>query len=101
MSLFGIENTSYFYKLLIADKLAYIRRLKTVAGKFFKVNNFKKAAKVYQKINGYFNFGDTANNFSKEDIESDEFKKCNENLGVEKINCFSNLVVCKFKTNEF
>jgi len=63
VSLFGIENTSYFYKLLIADKLAYVRRLKETAGKFFKAGNFKKAAKIYQKINGYYNFGDTGNNF--------------------------------------
>ena len=63
VSLFGIENTSYFYKLLIADKLAYVRRLKDIAGKFFKAGNFKKAAKIYQKINGYYNFGDTGNNF--------------------------------------
>ena len=63
VSLFGIENTSYFYKLLIADRLAYVRRLKETAGKFFKAGNFKKAAKIYQKINGYYNFGDTGNNF--------------------------------------
>lgn len=74
VSLFGIENTSYFYKLLIADKLAYIRRLKATAGQFFKAQNFKKAAKLYQKINGYYNFGDTGNNFKKEDVDSEAFK---------------------------
>jgi hypothetical protein len=63
VSLFGIENTSYFYKLLIADKLAYVRRLKETAGRFFKAGNYKKAAKIYQKVNGYYSFGDTANNF--------------------------------------
>jgi hypothetical protein len=73
VSLFGIENTSYFYKLTIANKLVYVRRLKETAGKFFKIQNFKKAAKIYQKINGYFNFGDTANNFMKEDTQSDDF----------------------------
>jgi len=98
VSLFGIENTSYFYKLLIADKLAYVRRLKENAGKFFKIGNFKKAAKIYQKINGYYSFGDTGNNFMKEDVDSEHFKQCDADLGVEKINCFSNLVVCKTKT---
>jgi hypothetical protein len=66
VSLFGIANTSYFYKLLIAEKLAYVRRLKANAGRFFKEGNFKKAAKIYQKINGYYNFGDTGNNYQKE-----------------------------------
>jgi hypothetical protein len=74
VSLFGIENTSYFYKLLIAEKLTYVRRLKENAGKFFKIGNFKKAAKIYQKINGYYSFGDTGNNFMKEDVDSEHFK---------------------------
>jgi hypothetical protein len=26
-----------------------------------------KAAKIYQKVNGYYNFGDVANNYSKEE----------------------------------
>jgi hypothetical protein len=47
VSLFGIETTSYFYKLLIAEKLAYVRRLKDTAGKFFKTANYKKASKIY------------------------------------------------------
>lgn len=37
VSLFGIENTSYFYKLTIANKIVYVRRLKETAGKFFKL----------------------------------------------------------------
>jgi hypothetical protein len=76
LSLFGIEHTSYFYKLTIAEKLAYVRRLKETAGKFFKIGNYKKASKIYQKINGYFNFGDTGNNFQKEDTSSEHFKDC-------------------------
>jgi hypothetical protein len=28
-----------------------------------------KAAKIYQKINGYYNFGDVANNYTKEEGE--------------------------------
>lgn len=42
-----------------------------MATKFFKANqlhnNFKKAADMYQKINGYYNFGDATNNYAKED----------------------------------
>lgn len=47
VSLFGIENTSYFYKLPIAEKLANLLRLKGIAGEFFKLGNFTKAAKIY------------------------------------------------------
>ena len=47
ISLFGIENTSYFYKNVLADKLAILSRLKNTAGEFFKRGNSKKAAKIY------------------------------------------------------
>lgn len=100
ISLFGIKNTSYFYKLPIADKLAYVTRLKVTAGEFFKAGNCKKAAKIYQKVNGYFNFGDTGNNYTKEDEESEHFKKTTEDLNALKLVSFTNLVVCKFKLKE-
>ena len=51
VSLFGIENTSYFYKNKAADKLAILLRLKGTAGEFFKRGNLAKAAKIYQKVN--------------------------------------------------
>jgi hypothetical protein len=100
-ALFGISNTKYFYKYSVIEKLATVERLKAIAGDFFKVGNLKKAAKVYQRINGWFNFGDASNNYLKEDAESEEFKVTNEKLLGMKIICFSNLTVCKFKMNEF
>ena len=55
----------------VKEKLQTILRLKDIATKFFKANhienNFKKAADIYQKINGYYNFGDATNNYAKED----------------------------------
>jgi hypothetical protein len=44
-----------------------------VAGHFFKAGNYQKAAKLYQRINGYYNFGDAANNYQKEDDSTEEF----------------------------
>jgi len=67
VSLYSIKNTSYFYKLTAVEKLAYVERLKGKAGEFFKQQNMAKAAKIYQKVNGYYNFGDVANNYSKEE----------------------------------
>ena len=69
VSLYSISNTRYFYKLSVDEKLAYVLRLKAVAGEFFKQGNFVKSAKVYQKINGWYNFGDASNNFLKEEGE--------------------------------
>jgi hypothetical protein len=31
-------------------------------------------------VNGYFSFGDTTNNFQKEDEESEDFKRVNAEL---------------------
>lgn len=36
ISLYSCKNTSYFYKLTVADKLTYVERLKGKAGDFFK-----------------------------------------------------------------
>jgi len=79
-ALFGIGNTKYFYKYSVAEKLATVERLKAIAGDFFKMPNLKKAAKVYQRINGWFNFGDAGNNYLKEDAESQEFQETNGKL---------------------
>lgn len=75
--------------------------LKATAGKFFKVGNYKKAAKIYQKLNGYFNFGDVVNNHAKEDEESEEYKATMVELNQLKVTSFTNLVVCKFKLKEY
>lgn len=47
MSLYDCRNTSYFYKLKVQEKLAYVERLKGKAGEFFKQGNLAKAAKIY------------------------------------------------------
>jgi len=99
VSLYTVANTSYFYKLTIADKLKYIERLKGKAGDFFKQGNLVKASKIYQKVNGYYNFGDVTNNYTKE--EGPEFDETlNKVLALKQL-CFQNLALCKLKLNEF
>ena len=72
--------------MLVKDKLDHVLRLKATATKFFKAdpklvkNHLKKAADLYQKINGYYNFGDSTNNYAKEDDTTEEFKKHNSEL---------------------
>lgn len=58
-----VSKDEYFYQMFVANKLARITHLKSIAGSFFKLGNYAKAAKLYQKINGYFNFGDSTNNY--------------------------------------
>lgn len=101
VSLFGIENTSYFYKNPVAEKLSILQRLKGIAGEFFKRGNYTKAAKIYQKVNGYFNFGDVVNNFLREDEHSEAYKTTMDQLNDLKLASFTNLCVCKFKVKEY
>lgn len=57
-----------------------------------------KAAKIYQKVNGYYNFGDVANNYVKE--EGPEFDQTVEKIMLLKQLCFQNLALCKLKMGE-
>ena len=83
------------------DKLDHILALKATATRFFKAtdiaNNNKKAADLYQKINGYYNFGDSTNNYAKEDETDEQFQKTTAELQSIKILTFGNLVVCKHR----
>lgn len=95
------RNLPSMYRLKLNKKKERIERLKTIAAKFFKAGNVKRSCKLYQKINGYFNFGDISNNFQKEDEESPEFKETMEAmLGIKK-SCFINVVVCKWKMQQY
>jgi hypothetical protein len=47
VTLVGHETTRYFYKYPVATKLAVVKRLKGIAGDFFKLGNYAKAAKIY------------------------------------------------------
>ncbi len=56
---------------------------------------------MYQKINGYFNFGDSTNNYQKEDDSTEDYKKTYAELQSIKIVSFLKLVVCKHKLKEW
>lgn len=56
---------------------------------------------MYQRINGWYNFGDASNNFLKEDENDETFKKTNDELMSLKLICFLNLIVCKAKLKEW
>ncbi len=101
MALVWISKDEYFYQQNVAKKLERIQHLKGIAGQFFKAGNFEKAGRVYQKINGYFNFGDSTNNYQKEDETSEEYQKTFGELQGLKIVTFLNLVVCKHKLKEW
>ena len=104
MTLVDCTHPGYFYKRTVKEKLEVVLRLKATATKFFKSklsNNYKKAADLYQKINGYYNFGDATNNYAKEDDQSPEFIEANTELQAIKLASFLNLVVCKHKMGEW
>lgn len=73
--LVDFDQPEAFYKLPIEEKLSRIQAFKKIAMDFFKAESYKKSCKMFQKINGYYNFGDANNNFLKEDENSEHFKK--------------------------
>ena len=105
LSILHSSHPIYFYKMKVKDKLEHVKTLKATATKFFKAteiaNNYKKAADLYQKINGYYNFGDSTNNYAKEDESTEDFQKHHAELKSIKILTFGNLVVCKHKMQEW
>ncbi len=56
---------------------------------------------MYQKINGYYNFGDADNNFLKEEETSESFQTAYRDLWDLKEPCFMNVAVCKYKMKEY
>ena len=107
ITLLDSKHPTYFYKMQVADKLEHVLRLKATATRFFKAdpelvkNHLKKAADIYQKINGYYNFGDSTNNYAKEDESTEAYQKTNAELRGIKLSTFNNLTVCKHKMGEW
>ncbi|CDW79222.1 peptidyl-prolyl cis-trans isomerase fkbp62-like [Stylonychia lemnae] len=101
LCLVDVDKPVYFYQLKVQGKLDRILTLKTTASEFFKAGNFKKAARIYQKINGHYNFGDVDNDHAKEEGKNEDFDKVKDELKKQKILSFMNLVVCKYKTKEY
>ena len=56
---------------------------------------------MYQKINGYYTFGDANNNYLKEDENSEHFQKWYNELWSLRETCFMNVAVWKFKAKQY
>lgn len=99
--LVDVDKPEYFYKLPLQEKLKRVLHLKDMAGKFFKMQHYAKAARIYQRVNGFYNFGDTNNNFLKEDETTEEWKALHSQIEALKVTLFVNLTVCKVKLAEW
>ena len=95
------DEPEAFNKLSIQDKLTRIQSFKKIATDFFKAEEFKKAWKMYQKINGYYTFGDANNNYLKEDETKEHFQKCYNELWSLRESWFMNVAVCKYKAKQY
>jgi len=87
--------------LKIEAKYARLSKSKAVATKLFKVGKCKKAGKLYQKISGYYNFGDVDSQVEGENKESEEYKKVRDELYLIKKQCFMNSLICKYKLKDY
>lgn len=99
--LVDFDKPESMYKLNAEGKLKRVKHIKEVATEFFKLGEWKRACKFYQKINGYYNFGDISNNQAHEDETTDHYKQIHHELAAIKISCFMNVCVCKAKQEEW
>ena len=99
--LIDFDRPKALYQLPIAGKLERIEHIKRIGTEFFKMSDFKRACKFYQKVNGYYNFGDVKNNVEEEDETSLAYIEASEKLDEIKTACFMNVVVCKAKQEQW
>lgn len=79
-ALIGFQQKDYIFKLLISEKAERFNFLKSIGTKFYKIGNYKKALKIYSKINMYFRSKDAKNNFQKEDEQTLDFRDAKDEL---------------------
>jgi hypothetical protein len=71
--------------------------IKETAGKFFKLQTYKKALKLYKKITAIFKSKDARNNYKKEDAESDAYKATMKLLEALNKTCNTNIAIVELK----
>jgi len=74
---------------------------KELATNLFKLGKYKKACRLYQRINEYFNFGELDADCPNEDKNTPEYKQIRESLNIVKVQCFINVAICKYKLGEY
>lgn len=61
----------------------------------------KKAAKLYQKISGYYNFGDVDKLAEGESKDTEEYRQLRDKLEVVHKQCNTNLLVSRYKLKDY
>ena len=110
-ALIGFEQKDFIFKLPISEKVVRFTHMKEIATKFFKVSiivcniiklgNYKKAKKMYGRINQYFRSKDAKNNFSKEDENTVDFRNGKDELEAISKVVLSNICVIHLKNKEW
>jgi len=72
-----------------------------IGTKFFKLGNYKKALKVYSRINQYFRSKDARNNFQKENEDTLDFRNGKDELdSISKV-ILTNICVIHLKNKDY
>ena len=74
IELIAFETPEAMHGLFMKDKIPRLMRLKEIGGRFFKMQNWPKALKTYQRLYSHFNLKDIYNNLQKEDANSEKYK---------------------------
>jgi hypothetical protein len=99
---FTIEMTDFdspeaMHALFFHEKLPRLLRIKALAIKFFKKQDWAYAYKIYYRLWTHYNLKDIYNNLQKEDEESSEYKEMKAELEKLQLQTLTNILVTKSK----
>jgi tetratricopeptide (TPR) repeat protein len=87
-------------KLPVAEKVERLQTLKEISTRLFKAQKYKKAEKVYRRIDKVFKQKDFRNTFCQEDDRTTIYRDAVETLSnLLLINCTNLAVVCLKQSN--
>ena len=95
------ENPECMHALYMVEKLPRLLKMKNIATKFFQMQNWAKACKVYQRIYSHFNLKDIYNNLHHEDETTEDFKSLKIELDKIQLQSLTNILVVKSKLKEW
>lgn len=87
-------------KLPVAEKVERLQTLKEISTRLFKAQKYKKAEKIYRRIDKVFKQKDFRNTFCREDDRTTVYRDAVETLSnLLLINCTNLAVVCLKQSN--
>lgn len=101
LEMVDFDTPEAMHGLYLVEKMPRMLRIKEIAAKFFKIQNWSLANKMYHRLYNHFNLKDIYNNLKEEDVNTEEFKTMTDDLKKLELQTITNLLVVKSKLKEW